>query len=1542
MKMFFMCACILLISASATFADTGTITFDDLSPTTTGTWGYYGMVPTNYSVFQWNNFNFYRATNALCGYYAGMVSSSNVAYNNDGREATITNATPFNLLSAYLTAAFLDNMHVSVVGYNAGKQVYSTNYAVSATAPTLEYFNCFGVTKVVFDSIGGTPHPGYSGIACNFVMDNLTFSTTPAVTMTVTANNGSASANPTSGAAGSTTTLTATQAMGYVFSSWTVTAAGGGSISSTTANPAIFTFGSGNASVTANFVAQKTGDAAGNFLSKKNVKPNEAVAEPVDTGNGSHFMNLSLLRVHGAQDLEFAIDYNSIAHSNDLLGPGWSHNFEARLQPLTNGSIQVNWNAKKANTFFPLPANTNVFTCGDVPVVYDTLALNTNGSYSLKEPSQRHFEFDSQGRLQIIVNPHGQPVQLIYPSTTSYPTQIVEVISGKALNLNYNTSNLLSQITDGLGRKVSFAYDASNHLTQFVKSLGTVFQTNCFAYDAMGHILTETNALGIGIFTDTYDSQGRIIIQDDAVSGNGLTYFYYDESQANRIITTVVDRTGVTNIYVHDQNYLLLSITDALGHTTSYGNDTNGNNTSITNALGHVQTFAYDSSGNLLSTTDAAGQTTTAQFDSRNNLIATTNAAGSVATFTYDASNNPTSFTDFLTNQVTLAYDTNSLLTQTTSPRGGKNTFVYNAGLARRITDAATNATGMAYDAIGRVMAITNASGYVATNAYDLNDNLIAAADGLGNVWRFTYDYFGRKLSQTDPLNATTWFYYDGNGNLTNRVDALGNKTFYAYDGEDRLIKIIDANNHTNRLAYDAAGRLTSTADALNHTNSFQYDAVGNLLATVDALGVTSQITSYDPRNLPIITQNALGQQSKMSYDNLQRLTQMVDALNRTNRLNYDAVGRLTAGIDPLSLVSRQNFDGDGNSTNLVNPRNAQTLFQYDLASRLTNTLTAAGRKTSYKYDGRNFVTNILQPSGTLTALAYDAAGRLTNLLDSVGTDIYAYDGKGRLLTITENSKSVTNKYDALDRLTNYIDSAGNSIKYAYDSVGNLTNLTYPDGKSVGYVYDAANRLSTVTDWGGRKTTYGYDANGRVTSITNANGTVTSRTYDAAGRLTLQKDTTATASLIYQVNYNYDAAGQIIAETNQPATAAYLPVTVGMKYDADNALTNYASQAVTNDANGNMTYGPLTNSTFFTYIYDARNRLKSAGGFTNAYDPAGNRVAITNGANVTRFVVNPHAALSQVLMRIKGGMTNYYVYGLGLLYEVTPAGGTNKMLTYHYDYRGSTVAITDTNGAVTDQISYSPYGSITSRTGTNDTPFLFTGRFGVMTDGSGLLNLRARYYNPLFGRFTTRDIFLGNLFRSSSLNPYAYSFNSPVGYIDPSGRWAGADDLSVMAIGGIWGGIGGGGGEIFDELASGKNLSTIDWRNVGAGAIGGAIGGAVSAEVTLHGGAIVAPGIGGLVSGATTESLKEAFHGEKLNGGKIWKESWHSGVESEATFGLEKGLGALGSYLPKALAPAAKVFVDITSGDPTVVEHVVDLVTGYAVHLPIAKLVWHE
>src|SRR5260221_5486225 len=327
----------------------------------------------------------------------------------------------------------------------------------------------------------------------------------------------------------------------------------------------------------------------------------------------------------------------------------------------------------------------------------------------------------------------------------------------------------------------------------------------------------------------------------------------------------------------------------------------------------------------------------------------------------------------------------------------------------------------------------------------------------------------------------------------------------------------------------------------------------------------------------------------------------------------------------------------------------------------------------------------------------------------------------------SENGQTLQRQYDAYHRLTSYRDADGNLIQYRMDANGNVTNLVYPDGKIVKYFFDSLNRLTNVTDWANRKTSFTYDLANRLTSITRPNGTKRVINYDAAGETTNIIEQTSSGGPIAFFKLGWNNSARVDWEFAGPLPHAFTPATRTMTFDDDNRLATFNGSGVTVDQDGNLTYGPVTNSTFTSYTFDARNRLLAVGGLNYGYDPAGNRSSVTNGTNITRFVVNPGAALSQVLVPVKDGVTDYYVYGAGLLYEADVAGNTK---TYHFDYRGSTIAITDGNGYVTDRAEDSLYGTMTYRGGTTDTPFLYNGRYGVMTEANGLLFMRSRYYNP--------------------------------------------------------------------------------------------------------------------------------------------------------------------------------------------------------------------
>ena len=480
----------------------------------------------------------------------------------------------------------------------------------------------------------------------------------------------------------------------------------------------------------------------------------------------------------------------------------------------------------------------------------------------------------------------------------------------------------------------------------------------------------------------------------------------------------------------------------------------------------------------------------------------------------------------------------------------------------------------------------------------------------------------------------------------------------------------------------------------------------------------------------------------------------------------WTARGEAASLTDGAANTSVRGHDAAGNQTILTNRNGKRWQFQFDGANRLTNTITPLNRATLLTFDERGLVKTMREPSGDTVTNQYDARGRLTNTADSVSSIRSLYDSNNNRTAVFESGKSNVWTFDAYDRVSTYRDADGNVMQYRRDQNGNVTNLVYPGGKVVSYAFDSLNRVTNVTDWANRKTSLEYDLASRLRKIIRPNGTVRTMDYDAAGEATNIFEKTASGTPIAVFKLGWNAAGRVEREFAAPLPHAWTPPTRTMTYDDDNRLATFNGNSVIHDLDGNMTSGPLINGTFNTYSYNARNQLLSAGGVTNFYDPLGQRVMLvtTNNGQLTtnKYVINPNAALSQVLLRVKNGVTNYYVYGAGLLYEADDAGTTR---TYHYDYRGSTVALTDSSGNVTDRAEYSAYGSLTHRTGSTDTPFLYNGRYGVQTDANGLLHMRARYYNPYLGRFVNAD---PSGF-SGGLNFYAYADGNPVSLIDPFG-----------------------------------------------------------------------------------------------------------------------------------------------------------------------------
>ncbi len=81
--------------------------------------------------------------------------------------------------------------------------------------------------------------------------------------------------------------------------------------------------------------------------------------------------------------------------------------------------------------------------------------------------------------------------------------------------------------------------------------------------------------------------------------------------------------------------------------------------------------------------------------------------------------------------------------------------------------------------------------------------------------------------------------------------------------------------------------------------------------------------------------------------------------------------------------------------------------------------------------------------------------------------------------------------------------------------------------------------------------------------------------------------------------------------------------------------------------------------------------------------------------------------------------------------------------------------------------AFEPFGDLFSVAGRAQTAYGFTGEW---TDGSGLIHVRTRYYDPTVGRYFQADPWDGDPDRPQSFNAFGYVGNNPSNVTDPSGE----------------------------------------------------------------------------------------------------------------------------------------------------------------------------
>jgi RHS repeat-associated protein len=535
---------------------------------------------------------------------------------------------------------------------------------------------------------------------------------------------------------------------------------------------------------------------------------------------------------------------------------------------------------------------------------------------------------------------------------------------------------------------------------------------------------------------------------------------------------------------------------------------------------------------------------------------------------------------------------------------------------------------------------------------------------------------------------------------------------------------------------------------------------------------------------------------------------------NLVTAYQYDTMGRQTARVLPLGQRETFSYNAAGERSGQIHFNGHSINASFDALGRI-ETLTLPEGQRNFEYSASGQIARI-DDHGQIYGYTYDERDRLIQAVDPYGRSIdYAYDANGNRVALGTQRQQISYAFDPLNRLSEVsaiIDgSAPQTTTYQYDVNGNRAGQTHPNGTTVDYSFDIRNRLKTLIHRAGTGATaavllslsYTVDASGLRTQIaetrpgtTSAITRTTNYAYDQVKRLT-REVVTGSGSQARSSTWIYDSVGNRLRETSSGTISRLQQYT----YDANDRLT-----AETGTQPAQYSYDPAGNmlekrngaTVLASYQWDSEDRLQSATlnpgasqtHTSYAYDPNGIRRAseVDDGSSHSRteYLIDPNQAYAQVLEEWGAATTPaqpfgaleaqaLYLHGDDLISQTRLHAELTSTHVYHYDGLGTTRALSDETGAITDRYTYTAFGTVdpAGTSGNNshatENPYQYTGE--QLDEELGWYYLRARYMDPGVGRFVGMDPFRGVANDPRSLHKYSYVLASPPNGVDPTGLY---------------------------------------------------------------------------------------------------------------------------------------------------------------------------
>lgn len=715
--------------------------------------------------------------------------------------------------------------------------------------------------------------------------------------------------------------------------------------------------------------------------------------------------------------------------------------------------------------------------------------------------------------------------------------------------------------------------------------------------------------------------------------------------------------------------------------------------------------------------------------------------------------------------------------------------------------------------------------------AFDANGNIVKES-GITENKQTVYDSEYRPIIQREiDKGFITKTSYDANGyvNKVVLIDSLFNDSIrYIYTNNiyGEIINIIDNNDDAvptreTQINRDNNGNVQSVIINKNFPTIYQirheynYQS-GQLVKYISPSGL--QINFFRNEVGNIIQQSKypkIGSEDilieKYFYDMASRLIGYINYNGDSIIYQYDKNDNiLSSTSDPngLNLRTINSFDKNDNLVSVLSPKGHLTTLKYDFSTDDLIEENDGNNKKTWKYfeDGTLEVFTS-KKNETFNYLYHDknispSDSALWGMLYSDGYTTFSYwnksrspkfitntNGKANLYFYNNNFRGKWNRPDAVNTTGFFSNNTPDYVNYNFDRLERLKKIIYPafnnKDYSYTYFYDQINKnINTVQHSTNFQNyvQYFYRIDGALLKEVYGNGDTVFYHYDSFDRQDSLWAKNKRNTLLYSIGIKLDKNGRHIEE---------------------NTRIFYQGQEIN-------TIPSLTNGQKQNYSYDLRNRIESGNNRTFTGNGAGEIISITNptmqyswnqygkitsinlnGINTTIeydalgnrrrlgdiYYIVDQENTGNILMEAQQNTTpiSVYIYGRGLISRVDPV--TDSIFYYHYDTRGSVIAITNQNGDIVKAYQYDAFGAVYNSVGGLGwrNPFQYLGKHGVETDLPDLYYMKSRYYQPSTGRFLSEDPVW-------STNLFIYGNNDPINNIDPQGNIF-ETALDVVSIG---------------------------------------------------------------------------------------------------------------------------------------------------------------